>query len=151
MSTRSQADHYFLIFCTLPWSYLTSNLNLIGWLWWCLYLRRHGLFHIHYIHFELHCHLFLMDMSPFRYYVAPYLIPDKVIPRWWQCPRMTFSFPSFLPLYLHWIRIILCLIEPLPHLQQAPLLRVVPSVGYPRVPIPWSLREISQTGTLVRI
>ena len=118
MSTRYQDYHYFLLFCTLPrylWAY---NLNLIGWLWQRLYTNHHDLYHIHYMNLDVRHNLLWMATFPFRPYVMPYIIPDKVIPCGWLCQCTTFYFPYFLTLFINWIWLLLCLIWTQTHFQQ---------------------------------
>ena len=149
MSTRYQDDHYFLLFCTLPrylWAY---NLNLIGWLWQRLYTNHHDLYHIHYMNLDVRHNLLWMATFPFRPYVMPSIIPDKVIPCGWLCQCTTFYFPYFLTLSLHLIWTIFCLVRHQPHFQHTPWLRAPPSVGYLRASIPWSLWIFSPTGPFV--
>ena len=59
-----------------------------------------------------------MATAPFRTYTIPYINPDKVILHVWLCLRTTFYVLYFLPLSLHWIRLLLCLIIPQPHFQK---------------------------------
>ena len=86
----------------------------------------------------------LISMAPFCTYVVPYLIPGL-------CLHMMFPSLSLLPLYLHWILLLLFWIRSWPYFQHAPWLRAVPYVGYLHVSIPWSLHEMSQTLLLVGI
>ena len=143
MSTHHQDDHSFLLFHTLPRSFWKSELILIVWLWWRLYLRRHGFCHIHYINLDSCFHVLSMDTAAFCPYVVLSIILDKRISCGGLFPCTTFYFPYFLLLSLHWIWLLLCLIWPRTHPKHGPLLREVPYVGYLRVSIPWSLRKIS--------
>ena len=118
MITHYQADHYFLIFVLYLVLSKTHDLSNIVWLLWRMYLCRHGLYPIHYKNVDIHCHFLLIVTGILCPCIVPSLMPNKVIPNEWICPCTTFSFLYFLPLSLHWIRLLLCLILTQPHFQQ---------------------------------
>ena len=125
MCTRFRGYHYFLIVCTFTWSLWTADFNFIIFLWWRLYLRRRGVYHIHYINSDIRCNFVLMATAPFVPYFISSLISDKLIPRGLLCQRKTFSFPSFFPLCQYWIRLLLCFIWPRPHFQHVSLRKII--------------------------
>ena len=127
----------------------TCDFNIIGWFWQRLYMIHHGLYHIHYINLDVCRHFLLMAVAPFRPYIVPSLIPDKMIPCGWLCPRMTFFFLYFIPLYLHWILILLYFIPPLPHFQQS-LILSLDSYSYSLHSCFWSCGIVILTLSLLK-